>query len=263
MEKLAAEVRKTLVDLGMDVVGVASAADWPSPQPECRPEAILKDCRRVIVFGKEIPAPIYQAEMHALDLYAMASHNFYHQLDAAAIAAASRLTRAGYPSLPIGGYQPVLMREGDYWGVISLKHAAVRAGLGSMGKNSLLINERFGNRLRLGGILTTADLPAGTPLETSLCYENCTKCVRNCPVQALDGKGGIDQYKCLRNCAVHPALSLGFFSRWFRHSKRVNRQIELFTRTMISNYTYSCCTCLTSCPSFKIGATGPAGKKEQ
>ncbi|MBW1646083.1 MAG: epoxyqueuosine reductase [Deltaproteobacteria bacterium] len=264
MEKLATEIREMLEDQGMDVVGIAPAADWPSPQPECRPPAILKDCQRVIVFGKEIPAPIYQAELHALDLYAMTSHNFYHQLDAAAIAAAGRLTRAGYPSIPIGGYQPVLMREGDYWGVVSLKHAAVRAGLGTMGKNTLLINERFGNRLRLGGVLTTAALPAGRPLAKSLCYENCTKCVRNCPVQALDGKGGINQHKCLKNCAVHPALSLSFISRWFRHSKRVNRQVELFTRTMISTYTYSCCTCLTSCPSFKLGAGGsPGGKKDK
>ena len=255
MEQLANEIEQQLLEMGMDAVGIAPAADWPSPQPECRPEAILKDCRRVIVFGKEIPTATYRAELHTLDIYAMVSHNFYHQLDAAAIEIASRLTRDGHPSLPIGGYQPVLMREGEYWGMISLKHAAVRAGMGTMGRNSLLINEHFGNRLRLGAILTTAGLPSGKPLEKSFCPEGCRKCIRSCPVQALDIDNTIDQPKCLKNCAVHPALSLSFISRWFRNSKRVNKQIELFTRTMISNYTYSCCTCLTSCPNFKHGLT--------
>jgi epoxyqueuosine reductase QueG len=234
----------------MDVVGVADASDWPSPRVECRPAEILKDCARIIVFGKEIPRPLYVTQRHAHDLYGHAAQNYYQTMDAAAIEVASLLTRKGFPSVSLGAYLPLLMRGGKYWGMISLKHAAVKAGLGSLGKNTLLINERFGNRLRLGAILTTAPLPADKPLEEPLCIESCRTCVEVCPVAALDGLGGIDQYKCLRKCTSHPLLATAFLSQWFSASDFVNRNFELVTSTLGARYSYSCCECLLNCPHF-------------
>jgi epoxyqueuosine reductase QueG len=232
----------------MDVVGVADAEGWMSPRAECSPTEVLRGCKRIIVFGKEIPRSVYIAQNHALELYANVAQNFYQSMDAAAIEVATMLAREGFPSVPLGAYQPLLMREGKYWGIISLKHAAVRAGLGTMGKNTLLITEKFGNRLRLGGLLTTAPLPAGTPLEESLCIKDCRNCANVCPVQALDGHGGIDQYKCLRKSTAHPLLSTAFFSQWFRNSKVINRNFELVTATLGAHYSYSCFECLVNCP---------------
>jgi len=246
-------IKNRLTSHGVDVFGVSTVADWDSPYPECRPTEILEGCRRIIVFGKEISPPLYTAKEHAGDLYAVFSHHCYHDLDAAAGELACELTRQGYPSIPIGSYQPVIVRHGDYRGIISLKHAAVRAGLGTMGKNSLLVHRDFGNRLRLGGVLTTAELPAGTALKESMCPENCRKCVRECPAQALDGKGGIKQYKCLKNCIVQPLLSLNFITRWGRRFPLVNRMAETMTKTMVTSYSYSCYNCLTTCPNFKRG----------
>lgn len=237
----------------MDVAGVADTKGWDSPLAECNPLDILKGCKRIIVFGKEIPHPVYAARRHAIDLYANVAQNYYHTMDAAAIEIATMLTREGHPSIPLGPYLPILMREGKYWGMVSLKHAAVRAGLGTMGRNTLLANEKFGNRLRLGGVLTTAELPAGKPLEKSLCKDECRACVEVCPVQALDGHGGIDQYKCLKKCTAHPLLSTAFLSQWFRRSKAMNKNFQLVTETLGARYTYSCFACLVSCPHFKIG----------
>ncbi len=208
------------------------------------------------MFGKEIPRPIYTARNHALDLYAHTAENYYHTMDAAAIEVASMLTRAGSPSVPLGAYLPLPMREGKYWGIVSLKHAAVRAGLGTMGKNTLLANEKFGNRLRLGGVLTTATLPAGEPLEKSLCADDCRKCVDVCPVRALDGYGGIDQFKCLRQSTAHPLLSTAFLSQWLRSWRFVNEYFELVTCTLGAHYTYSCFACLVNCPNFDRGKAG-------
>jgi epoxyqueuosine reductase len=237
----------------MDVVGVADTEGWQSPLAECNPNEILKDCRRIVIFGKEIPHPIYAAEKHAIDLYANVAQNYYYTMDAVATEVATMLTREGHPSIPLGPYLPILMREGKYWGMVSLKHAAVRAGVGTMGKNTLLANEKFGNRLRLGAVLTTADLPAGKPLEESLCKDECRVCVEVCPVRALDGHGGIDQYKCLKNCTSHPLLSTAFLSQWFRHSKMMNKNFQLVTETLGARYTYSCFECLIKCPNFKTG----------
>lgn len=248
------KIEKLLDKHTMDVVGVADASDWKSLLIECRPDEILEGCKRVIVFGKEIPRPTYLASKHALDLYANVAQNYYQTTDAAAIEVASLLTRDGFPSIPLGSYLPILMREGKYWGMVSLKHAAVRAGLGTMGKNTLLANKDFGNRLRFGGVLTTAELPAGVPLEKSLCPEDCRKCVEVCPVQALDGLGGIDQFKCLKKSTLHPLLSTAFLSQWLRSSRFVNEYFELVTGSLGARYTYGCFECLVNCPNFSRGA---------
>jgi len=238
----------------MDVVGVADAGGWQSPLAECDPNEILKDCKRIIVFGKEIPHPVYTAQRHALDLYGNVAQNYYPAMEAVAIEVASMLTREGHPSIPLGPYQPILMREGKYWGMVSLKHAAVRASLGTMGRNTLLATEKFGNRLRLGGVLTTAELPAGQPIAESLCEDNCRTCVEVCPVRALDGHGGIDQYKCLRRCTGHPLLATMFLSQWFRSSEPLNRYFQFVTETLGARYTYTCFECLVKCPHFRKGA---------
>ncbi|GAB4350839.1 MAG: hypothetical protein Kow0099_34650 [Candidatus Abyssubacteria bacterium] len=249
------KVETILQGANIDVVGIADAANWPSPIIECRPVEILKGCKRVIVFGKEILAPVYTTRAHALDLYGHVAQNYYQTMDAAAVEVATMLTRQGHPSVPIGAYLPLLMREGKYWGMVSLKHGAVRAGLGTMGKNTLIINGKFGNRLRFGGVLTTADLPAGKPLDTSLCIEDCRTCAEVCPVGALNGAGGIVQYKCLKKSTVHPLLATAFLSQCFRKSRFINKYFELVTGTLGARYSYGCCECLTNCPHFNRGAT--------
>ena len=248
------QIESFLYEQRMDVVGVADATGWHSPLAECTPAEILEGCKRIVVFGKEIPGPVYTAKKHAIDLYVNTAHNYYETMDSLAIETASMLTRAGSPSIPLGTYLPILMREGKYWGMVSFKHAAVRAGLGTMGKNTLLATEKFGNRLRLGAVLTTAELPAGKPLEESLCIEDCRTCVDACPVRALDGHGGIDQYKCLRRSTVHPLLATAFLSQWFRSSEALNKYFELVTETLGARYTYGCFECLVKCPHFKNGA---------
>ncbi len=247
------KIEALLVEQKMDVVGVADTQGWQSPLADCNPNEILKDCKRIIVFGREISHPAYTAQRHGIHLYAHVAQNYYASMDAAAIDAATMLTRAGYPSVPLGTYQPLLMREGKYWGMVSFKHSAVKAGIGTMGRNTLLATEKFGNRLRLGGILTTAELSAGKPLEESLCKENCRVCVEVCPVGALDGYGGIDQYKCLKNCTAHPLLATMFLSQWFRYTEPLNKYFQLVTETMAARYTYSCYECLIRCPHFKVG----------
>jgi len=52
-----------------------------------------------------------------------------------------------------------------------LKHAAVRAGLGRMGKNTLLVNDRLGNMLWLGAILIDQELAEDALANYDACIE--------------------------------------------------------------------------------------------
>ena len=70
---------------------------------------------------------------------------------------------------------PVLERE-----------LAQRAGLGAVGKNTLLIERGIGSYLLLGEIITTLELEPDAP-EKNHCG-NCTRCVEACPTAALSEK---------------------------------------------------------------------------
>lgn len=68
------------------------------------------------------------------------------------------------------------------------KTLAVRAGLGWIGRNNLLVTEDYGCRLTLGTVLTNAPLHTETIPQVPNRCGSCMACVRACPVQALSGK---------------------------------------------------------------------------
>ena len=68
------------------------------------------------------------------------------------------------------------------------KTAATRAGIGWIGKSSLLVTKRNGPRLRLSTVLTDYPLKSNTPVEKDFCGK-CTRCIEMCPAGAIFGKG--------------------------------------------------------------------------
>ncbi len=67
---------------------------------------------------------------------------------------------------------------------IPCKTTAVRCGLGSQGKNTLLVTPDHGPRVMLVSILTSAELDVDAPFEGDLC-EDCEKCITACPTRAI------------------------------------------------------------------------------
>ncbi len=109
------------------------------------------------------------------------------------------------------------------------KLAATRAGLGWIGKNSLLITKEYGPRVRLGAILLDYDLPVHGPVTTSGCGE-CELCVEACP------------YDCLHNAEWYPGMNrTELFDPFLCHHKR-NEFIKDTGRK------HECGFCLLACP---------------
>ena len=89
------------------------------------------------------------------------------------------------------------------------KALAVRADLGGIGRNSLLITEQFGSRVLLGELVVCAPADRySEPLAQNPC-SGCGLCVERCPASAILPEGGIDTRKCIACRTVEPAAALG------------------------------------------------------
>lgn len=80
---------------------------------------------------------------------------------------------------------PAQTSETELVARFSFKYAAVIAGLGWIGKNDVLVTEKYGPEVTLNAILIDCELPAGTPVRESQCPPGCDLCIRACPYHAL------------------------------------------------------------------------------
>jgi epoxyqueuosine reductase len=121
---------------------------------------------------------------------------------------------------------------------VPLKTSAVKCGIGSQGKNTLLITPIYGPRIRLIAVLTSAKLDTDEEFKDNLCGD-CEKCISACPTKALE------PYKIkINRCLVYAAEQ--------PNSKNVPgdvRKIEQkLTQRPTANSYVECTVCLEACP---------------
>ena len=73
---------------------------------------------------------------------------------------------------------------------------AVRAGLGWIGKNTMLINPHAGSWFLLGELLLDLDLGQAVPFTADHCG-TCTRCIEACPTQCILPGRDLDASRCI------------------------------------------------------------------
>ncbi|AZR82213.1 tRNA epoxyqueuosine(34) reductase QueG [Thiomicrospira sp. S5] len=73
---------------------------------------------------------------------------------------------------------------------------AEKAGLGFIGKNSLIIHPRAGSWFFLGELYTNLPLPSDPPFDKQGCGP-CTACIDECPTQAIVDNAVVDARRCI------------------------------------------------------------------
>lgn len=186
-------LKKFCIDNGADLFGVADIRETKKEFALCA--RTLKNLDRGVSLGVKLAAGVLsEIEDAPTRLY------FHHYrtanvfLDQLAFRAANFIEKKGFSALAVPA--SLLLDWQNQRGHLSHKKIALSAGLGWLGRNNLLVNARFGSRLRLVSLLTDMPLPADRPLKGAGCGE-CRLCIRACPAGAIKNtSSGFDHLKC-------------------------------------------------------------------
>ncbi len=242
-------LKQQALELGFNLVGVTPAAPSPTldayerwvdagmhgsmgymARPDRRERRrdlriILPGVRSLAVVGLDYRALLPEARLADPSRGRIASYAWgadYHDIMlarleqlAAAITAETGATQRTYVDTG-----PLLERSHAY-----------QAGLGFIGKNTLLIHPRRGSLFFLGELLTDLEFDVyDTPGPATLCG-TCTRCLRACPTDAFPQPHVLDARRCI--------------SYWTIEHKG---WIDPTLRARFGNHVYGCDICQDVCP---------------
>ncbi len=121
-------------------------------------------------------------------------------------------------------------------GAILERDHAQQAGLGFIGKNTMLIHPRRGSDFFLGELLTEADFDDyDRPAPTTMCG-TCTRCLTACPTRAFPSPYVLDARRCISYLTIE-------------HAGWIEREL----RPALGNWVFGCDVCQDVCPWQRFG----------
>lgn len=206
----SAQIKEYAYSLGFDVCGICRASEVEPEQQEylrrwiqnsyqadmdymarngdkrLNPALLVEGARSIICVALNYYPAVKQSEDHPQFAY-YAYGKDYHYVVKEKLNKLFDYIKSLEPSLQgriFVDTAPILER---YW--------AAKAGLGFIGKNSLLIIPKKGSYFFLGELIVNLELDYDEPLNISC--GNCTRCLDACPTKAIVKPKVIDAKKCI------------------------------------------------------------------
>lgn len=262
---LTHRIKEKAYELGFDLIGIAPAQraphaqayhrwlasnyqagmQWLSQNPERRvdPRQVVPGARSVVVVGLSYfalnpPAELWNDPSRGrIARYAWGPD--YHNI------MLPRLRQLGDFVEQESG-RPLNRRAYVDTGPVLERDFAAQAGLGFIGKNTLLINPQIGSYLFLGEVLVDVDLeydepardggascqidPPGESKRVGTCG-NCTRCLTICPTHAFPAPYILDSNRCISYLTIE-----------------LKGSIPPELRPLLGNWIFGCDECQEVCP---------------
>jgi epoxyqueuosine reductase len=238
---LTKEIKEYALSHGAELVGILSPQSidsfpeywigWQIQQPSKKTTDYMPNPQSIIVLGYHAYDDIHEAQI---------AHN--GTIEYPVYERMRLYARRTMRLLEERGYQCII-----YPFNLSQKKMAQLAGLGAIGKNSLIINPTYGPWIRLQSILTDAPLQPDQPYTKDLC-KDCTRCIDACPTEALTPYI-IDPEKCLIGITEAELAKLITKDQPFTDYRDIpdnvfREHMPRFTK----NSVLMCTTCQKACP---------------
>jgi epoxyqueuosine reductase len=183
------------------------------------PRAILPECRSILVLA----LPYVPPEKGQAGVAAYAVGDDYHDVLkprlGALVAFLEEQTGTPVPNRWYTDTGPVLERD-----------LARRAGLGWIGKNSMLIHPQKGSYFFLAEVLLGIDLPPDPPFESDHCG-TCTRCLDACPTGCILPDRTLDAGRCISYLTIEN-----------------KGEIPEELRPLVGEWLFGCDVCQQVCP---------------
>jgi epoxyqueuosine reductase len=238
---LTHEIKDYALSHGAELVGVLSPESidafpeywigWQVQQASKKTTDYMPNPKSIVVLGYHAYDDIHEAQI---------AHN--DKIEYPVYERMRLYTRRTMRLLEEKGYKCII-----YPFNLSQKKMAQLAGLGAIGKNSLLINPTYGPWIRLQSILTDAPLTPDQPYTEDLC-KDCTRCIDACPTDALTPYV-INPEKCLIGITETELAKLITDDLPFTDLR--NTPDHIFREHMprfTKNSVLMCTTCQKACP---------------
>jgi len=248
MKEVMEEMANLLSKNHIPVFGIAKASSLENGPSGYRPTDMIASAESILCLGVPVPKGIFKCQGRSESMYWRAASIYYRNIDAVLMRACSIIEEKGEVAVPIYACFPYDIKgKGDFWAYVSLVKMAEAAGIGKVGKNGLLFNSKYGPKLLLGGIVTTASLPAMAWPEKDEkgCPKECFACQDQCPVKAIDKSGKVDRVACLKYSMKSP-----IFSSMMRTGEIPPQDVQMINHvTAVDDHSmYRCIQCVSVCP---------------
>lgn len=250
------KIRKLALEMGVDDIGFAAPSKYHSPRSP-KVETIFPEIKTIIVLAYKELSSCESINMQIAMNGRLDVMEFSRSCNYKLARFLEKEYKAKAMTVSVSYPLEMSYRTKGCVGDVSLRHAAVAAGLGTFGRHNLVIHPQLGTRVIFTAVLCNLDITPDSEIEHSLC-NNCNICVQSCPAGALNKEGKTAILRCIRNLQPYGIGSVGQFWEKFAGSSLEEQKSmvksEHFWRLYQAGsigFQYFCFQCLAKCPAMR------------